>query len=271
MKAENDFQLLTTGKAAELLGVVPDTVLRWIRKGRLAALHTAGGHCRIRLQDLEPLLDAEVCGRAVPPAGHNPQPLHCWEYLNPQGGIPERCGNCLVYRVRATWCFRLAQLEQEIGHARSLCSTSCEDCVYFRRVHQLATNILVISSDPELISRLAAEPSSNLSIRFARNAYDASAMIQDFRPGFVILDDDLWRDVSELVDCLASDPRVPGLRVILAVRTSRQRNAARARKGIAAVLEKPFDAGRVEAVIRGIPVEALSNSPESRKESKHAG
>ena len=47
-------ELLTTGKAARFCSVKPDTVLKWIKKGRLPAARTAGGHYRIEEQDLLP-------------------------------------------------------------------------------------------------------------------------------------------------------------------------------------------------------------------------
>jgi excisionase family DNA binding protein len=271
MMTGNDGPLLTTGRAAELLGVTPDTVLRWVRKGRLAAHQTAGGHCRIRLEDLKPLLGPEMPVPASAPPECGARPLFCWEYLNPRGGIPEECRSCIVYQARVTWCFRLAQLDQEMGHRGTFCLASCEECAYFRRVHRLATNVLVISSDPKLVSKLAAEPSSSLALRFARNPYCASAMIQDFRAGFVIVDEDLWRHESELVDCLASDPRAPGLRIILAVRKASKRPTRQRPENVVAVLEKPFGLDRVEHVIRAIPVEALPGADETRNENCRKG
>ena len=44
--------LLTTGKAARLCSVKPDTVLKWIKKGVLPATRTVGGHYRVEEQDL---------------------------------------------------------------------------------------------------------------------------------------------------------------------------------------------------------------------------
>ncbi|MCW5978131.1 MAG: helix-turn-helix domain-containing protein [Bryobacteraceae bacterium] len=273
MSVNHDVQLLTTGKAAELLGVTPDTVLRWIRKGRLPACYTAGGHCRIRLQDLQALLGAPPeCERARAEGGS--PPLFCWEYLHPDGSIPEACEKCLVYRVRAAWCFRLAQLERDIGHAKSFCPESCEECAYFRRVSRRETNVLVVSSDAELISALAARPGGALALRFARNLYEASAMMHEFRPAFVVLDAGERSDINEALDCLASDPRAPGLHVILAVRTLRKRSAWRTGRFVAAVLEKPFGAAEVEGVIRELPVQTLfgpESSKTPQKEDQHAG
>ena len=38
---------LTTGQAAKKLSVTPDTVLKWIKSGKLDAMKTPGGHNRI--------------------------------------------------------------------------------------------------------------------------------------------------------------------------------------------------------------------------------
>jgi excisionase family DNA binding protein len=34
--------LLSTGRAAELCSVTPDTILKWIKRGRLSGVRTAG-------------------------------------------------------------------------------------------------------------------------------------------------------------------------------------------------------------------------------------
>ncbi len=45
-------RMLTTGQAAKICSVTPDTVLKWIHSGALPARRTAGGHHRIDEQDL---------------------------------------------------------------------------------------------------------------------------------------------------------------------------------------------------------------------------
>jgi excisionase family DNA binding protein len=54
---ERDKPLLTVDKVAEILGVDRETVVRWIRRGRLAAVVLPGGRrYRIRRQDLDAAL-----------------------------------------------------------------------------------------------------------------------------------------------------------------------------------------------------------------------
>lgn len=53
-------EILTTHQVAEKLGVNPVTVARWVKAGKLPAFKTAGGHRRIRKEDLDRFL--EECG-----------------------------------------------------------------------------------------------------------------------------------------------------------------------------------------------------------------
>lgn len=261
--ADGQPKLLSTGEAAKLCAVKPDTVLKWIKRGRLEAVRTAGGHYRIQLSDIEPLIRGRTFGdlSVPPPPQCNPQPLRCWEYLSPTGEVPEGCKKCVVYRVRAAWCFQVAGLGREIGHAKHLCRTSCRDCAYYRRVQGLATHVLVISPDESLIRRLQADSSEELELEFARSAYEASAIIHTFRPGFVVLDRDLGAsEEAGLLKSLRSDPRIPGVRVILAGGRGAARRLGRVPEQgvVAGVLEKPFGARQVVAVIESLPVETVA-------------
>ena len=52
------FELLTTSDVAKYCGVTSVTVSRWIRRGKLRAYTTPGGHYRIRKQDFKEFLEA---------------------------------------------------------------------------------------------------------------------------------------------------------------------------------------------------------------------
>lgn len=257
-----DPSFLTTGQAAKLCSVTPDTILKWIRKGRLEAARTAGGHFRIERRHLEPLITART---ATYPSGqrfsecHAPD-LRCWEYLGERGAVTEDCKQCVVYRVRARRCFMMAGLEPDVGHAKRFCQNSCQDCVYYRRVKGLATNVLVLTADEGLVSRLAEEGSESIALRFARNSYDASAIIQDFRPAFAAIDEELLASGDrELLDAMSDDPRIPGVRIILVVPQSgtRRRNDRPTSSLIVGVIEKPFRINEIADVINSFPVDYL--------------
>lgn len=253
---------LTTGQAAKLCSVTPDTILKWIRKGRLEAARTAGGHFRIERRHLESLIPTPRATDSSPQQSSesHSSALRCWEYLRGRGAVREDCKQCVVYRVGASRCFLMAGLEQDIGHGRHFCHSSCKDCVYFRRVRGLPTNVLVITSDERLIERLAEEDNGSIVLRFARNAYDASTIIQDFRPAFAVIDEELLSTgESGLLDAMSSDPRIPGMRIILVVPRSEtgEKGDKPESNLIAGVIRKPFRITQIVDVINSFPVDSL--------------
>jgi excisionase family DNA binding protein len=52
--------LLTAREVADLLGVSPETILRWTRRGELAAIRLPGGALRYREDDLHQWLDTRA-------------------------------------------------------------------------------------------------------------------------------------------------------------------------------------------------------------------
>ncbi|MCJ7628460.1 MAG: hypothetical protein MUO50_08745, partial [Longimicrobiales bacterium] len=201
-----------------MCAVTPATVLNWIRTGRLEGIRTPGGHYRVKLEKLRPLL----CEQKTPnlrlerPSGG--PPLRCWEYLGEWGRVREECLTCVVYRVRASWCFQIATLGIDSGHARRVCPTSCDDCSYYRRVAGLPTNVLIVSSDPELLERLGGHEDEKIVLQFARNAYEASAAVETFLPAFAVVDlETTAARENGLLESLCRDPRLPGLKTVVAV------------------------------------------------------
>jgi excisionase family DNA binding protein len=271
--------LLTTGQAAKLCAVTPDTVLKWIKKGRLPATRTAGGHYRVALPDLEPFMagfgqKASFSEKATDfptfpshdGTKDESEEVPCWDFLSEGGEVREACRQCVVYRVKATRCFLMAGLETDVGHAHEFCEGSCEDCVYFRRIQGMSTQVLFISSDEELVNRIEWAGDDSVSLRFARNGYEASALIQDFRPEIAIIDMEGLPDQGfGLLDSIAADPRIPHIRVILAVPPdSMGRMLQRPRhRLVVSMLEKPQVCDRIEEVVRGSLVD-LSPAAQTR-------
>jgi excisionase family DNA binding protein len=263
--------LLTTGQAAKLCAVTPDTVLKWIKKGRLAATRTAGGHYRVALPDLEPFMagfgqqpverSATVALQPIPSQDgtkDESDEVPCWEFLSDDGEVREACRQCVVYRVRATRCFLMAGLDSDVGHSHEFCEGSCEDCVYYRRIQGLSTQVLFISADEELVSKIEWSGEDSVSLRFARNGYEASALVQDFRPEVAIIDMEGLPDQGfGLLDSIAADPRIPHVRVILAIPPdSMARMLQRPRhRLVVSMLEKPQVCDRIEEVVKGSLVE----------------
>jgi len=247
---------LTTGEAAELCGVARDTVLRWIKVGKLEAERTPGGHHRIPIEAVEKLVIPAVEAQLREPSSR--RPLYCWEYFIRDEEPPEECRGCIVYRARAEWCFRLAG-NPECGHALRYFRGSCEQCPYYRRIHRLPANVLVITTDPVFAEQLRRGTVPEVVCHFAANAYEASAVVETFRPEFAVVDCSLPNgERGELLRCLAGDNRVPGLRVILAVRSlaAPPQECSRHHGLLAGVLRKPFGPEAIRSLIEKIPVPA---------------
>ena len=259
---ERESRQLTTGEAAELLSVEPDTVLKWIKKGKIAAVKTPGGHHRIDSQEIDRLLDAQGAkAAAVPCKDFLPHPLRCWEYFSDQEGVRDECLSCVVHEVRAAFCFEMLRLARELGHSQCFCQESCKECVYYRRVTGASTKVLLITADPELLERVERQPEDEIDLRCAANGYCASAIMNGFRPGFVLVDRDVspkgWR---ELVACLHNDQRLPGLKVVLVVPRSELRQRLDRPQGVAGVLGKPFGAKGLLDLIESLPVEKMQDA-----------
>jgi excisionase family DNA binding protein len=63
--------LLTARQVAELIGVSPETILRWARRGELPAIRLPGGAIRFRQDDLDNWLQERT---ATPRRGVLPTP-----------------------------------------------------------------------------------------------------------------------------------------------------------------------------------------------------
>jgi excisionase family DNA binding protein len=250
---------LSTGQAAKCCSVAPDTILKWVKKGKLRARQTAGGHYRIHRDDLRPLILSRREGPAPgAPGMAGGAPLRCWEYFGRGGQASEECRECIVYRSRTSWCFHMVERARGLGHSGTFCLESCGECPYYQRVTGSATRVLVVTRDRSFRACLEEGGDERIRLRFAEDGYEASAVIHDMRPAFVVLDHDLLKDgETALLDRLASDARLPGVRVVLAARKGRLRRAKAevANQIVVRILEKPFGLGRIAAVIDAFPVE----------------
>lgn len=128
----------TTFELARLLGVAPDTVLRWVRAGTIDAVRTFGGHFRIEAGTVERLLkdQRDQKHKAILKRLHK-VPLYCWEFWRQQGIRRPSCERCLAYKARASYCFELARLPKRYGHLKIYCkASSCRSCDYYQFVKE---------------------------------------------------------------------------------------------------------------------------------------
>jgi len=202
--------MLTTGQAAQLCSVTPDTVLKWVKGGQLPATRTAGGHYRIRRSDVDALQ------RSTPSRGFT----YCWEFEVPGGALPERCEQCLVYRSRAMRCYEVAKLAPDSMPESSLCVSECEQCDYYRLMKGRAPNVLVVSDRNETNDDLRRQAlSATFNLETADCEYSVSALVETFRPDFVVIDCALGSErAADIARHLSNDPRLQLVRIVLAAK-----------------------------------------------------
>lgn len=122
---------LTTGEAAALFDVDPDTVLRWIKSGDIPAIRTPGGHYRIHKNVfINKLITNEDNAKSNLP--------HCWEFHSESGLLKDECKECIAYKSRTSRCYELSKLSELTNHTKLLCTYSCEECSYFRDSFQIS-------------------------------------------------------------------------------------------------------------------------------------
>ncbi|UCH85847.1 MAG: helix-turn-helix domain-containing protein, partial [Candidatus Latescibacterota bacterium] len=123
----------STFQAAAILGVTPDTVLKWIKAGKIPASRTLGGHYRIQRDTLTDLIKERQSQNL---AVETTLPLkafqYCWEYNSKDDTLEDQCRNCLVYKTRAKLCYEMSPVPKEFGHLKLYCESNCKDCDYYR-------------------------------------------------------------------------------------------------------------------------------------------
>jgi excisionase family DNA binding protein len=91
---------ITTGEAAAIFDVEPDTVLRWIKSGDIPAISTPGGHYRI---NRNVFLTKMIKDTSPQKENVTQSPLsYCWEYNSQAGKIRDECKDCIVYKSKAS-------------------------------------------------------------------------------------------------------------------------------------------------------------------------
>ncbi|MBD3258743.1 helix-turn-helix domain-containing protein [candidate division GN15 bacterium] len=242
---------LTTTEAARILSVSADTVLKWVRAGKLASYRTPGGHCRILPEAIDSMVPG---GKASAEVAVQPTPAfeYCWEYNAKSGEICGQCQECIVYQSRARRCYEFRDLPEEFGHLRLHCDSTCDNCEYFLKVSEQGTNVLVVSRNKQTINQLHRERTSRgFEVRFAMSEYEVSAVVESFRPDYVVVDTSLGaRQTQSLCQHMLEDSRIPVTRIILASKEEiHQENCGREVLGW---LRKPFNVQQLQSLIADI-------------------
>jgi DNA-binding NtrC family response regulator len=143
----------------------------------------------------------------------------------------------------------VSRIAPQANHAKFFCSRRCEDCDYFKAVHNRIANVLVVTNDRVLASNLLAEADrASFNLEISDCEYNCSAIVNHFKPDFVIVDCILGREVSRRISHhLMKDPRIPYVRVLFA--GSKEDLPRACDREVFARLARPFDIWNIETCI----------------------
>lgn len=249
-------EFVSTGQAAELCSVTADTVLKWIKSGRISANRTPGGHYRIHRETLQHIIEQDKSSDDA--IGHQRTFQFCWEFYKNSSGSTAECAKCIAYRSRAMRCYEMIKLPAESGHARMFCKGSCNDCEYFRVVQGQRLNVLVITNQKKFEHELGDQAKGvDFNLRLTEDGYHCSMVIENFRPDYVVIDSTIGLDRCQFFTRhLSEDPRIPYVKIILAGEIGKI--PSECDKMIFAIINRPFKIAELESLINLAKYSALS-------------
>ena len=252
---------LTTTEAAKLLSVSPDTVLKWVKAGKVKSRRTLGGHFRIPISELDvftssPQITVDEDHLTSGPAAHQ----YCWEFLAGGGEIKVECKDCITYRSRAKRCYELKDLPGGLGCLSLLCDTKCSECDYYKVVSEQGMSVLVLRHSKALIADPADSGVANdLEIRIASGEYEAATTIEAFRPDYLVVDCSFGKKrTTEICSSLFADARIPVARIILSSKTKDIGNYCD--REVFGWIRRGFTLQQLKDCIRSVPTMASENS-----------
>jgi len=206
--------LFSTFQAAAVLGVTPDTVLKWIKAGKIPASRTLGGHYRVQRDTLTELIkereSQNLTVETIPPQKTF---QHCWEFNSNDDTLRDGCRGCLVYRTRAKLCYEMNSVPKQLGHLKLFCDSDCQDCDYYKYAKAQSASVLIITDDKECLSNLE-NGRTYLSYKTTNCEYECSAIVEKMRPDIAVIDWSFPR-AREFYDHLTDDSRIPYLKIIV--------------------------------------------------------
>lgn len=245
---------LTTSQAAKKLSVSPDTVLKWVKAGKIKAHRTLGGHFRIPTELVNGMIaeGLDTPGQSAKPVASSPSFQYCWEHQSHLGILNAKCTKCVVYKSRARRCYELRDIPEEFGGLKLYCKDSCEKCDYYKLVNNLGLNILIISNNDRLLTTVRdTDQDGTFHIETVSSEYECALTIEKFRPDFVIVDCSMGAiRTRELCNHVADDDRIPFTRLILTSKKNRLGDFCD--REIFGWIRKPFTLKKLRHCIEGV-------------------
>jgi DNA-binding NtrC family response regulator len=154
--------------------------------------------------------------------------------------------------MRAYRCYEVAKLAPQSGHLRAFCQNSCDECEYYRLVHEQRTNVLVVTDDELLAESLNRNADAgDFNLEFANCEYVCSSKVTNFRPDFAIVDCSLGHEASsDISHHMVQDPRIPSVRVVLA--GTDDEFPEKCDKEVFARIQRPFGIREISEIIKGL-------------------
>lgn len=208
-------EYFSSGEVAKLCAVKRDSVVKWIRAGKLPASRTTGGHYRISRSFLIDFLHKRRSRLPLSPMGSDL--TYCWEFHAKKGKIHGDCKKCICFKSRTLRCYELIKSGLTDGHRAVYCLGSCEECDYYKTVLARPAKIILITSRGEIAARMESEAINfNCDVKVAPTGYQCSTLLHSFKPDYIIIDG-LQNNVNlkELTRDLASDVRLVSARLII--------------------------------------------------------
>lgn len=247
-------EFLTTSQAAKLLSVSSDTVLKWVKAGKIKSNRTLGGHFRIPTSEIKIFngVTNEDLDKNQNNQLHVPY-QYCWEYLAAGGSIKSECRDCITFRSRASRCYELKDVPGGMGCLNLLCDTDCSSCEYFKVVNGQKLNVLIIGENKKIVQDLdTLDKTSVFQIRFSEDEYSTAAAIQEYRPDYIIVDCSIGKKRTGFIcNNLFNDIRIPVVRIILSSKSKNIKNYCD--REVFGWIRKPFNIKQLNECIRGVP------------------
>ncbi|MEZ5358202.1 MAG: helix-turn-helix domain-containing protein [Candidatus Zixiibacteriota bacterium] len=214
----------TTSEVARLLSVSADTVLKWVRAGKILSYRTPGGHSRIPIEAVKALLPdkSKVC-RPARLEMDFPTYKYCWEFNAGPDGAKRECLECVAYRSNGRRCYEMRAIPEQFGHLKLFCKNACDECEYYRQTHSQSLAVLVISRNMEWLEQLGKQADeTDVRLAGATNEYQCSSTIAQFRPDFAVVDYGFGTTrTRDICRNIIQDARLPLTRIILTSRAPR--------------------------------------------------
>jgi excisionase family DNA binding protein len=252
-EVQNNERYLTTSQAAGLLHVASDTVLKWVRAGKIRSYKTLGGHFRIPVSAVEAAMPEKANGDEQ--LGDRQQIVsyqYCWEYFARGNDFNPECRECITYRSGSKRCYELRDLPGGLGCLGVYCVSSCAECEYYKLVGEQGPNVLIVTRskyNPE--DSMDGRTPDGLKVKFVENEYECAAAIEKFRPDCIVVDCSIGKKRTKTI-CrnLFDDPRLPVVRIILASGSEHIRQYCD--KEIYGWIKKPFSMQQLRDCIKGM-------------------